>query len=62
MDSIKPALIISSVVLGLVALLLGFKFASDHWEDIKELMTIAMVLGVGFTVIVGGLTLHSGRR
>jgi L-lactate permease len=61
MDSVKPVLTLSFVVIGLVALLLGFKFISDHWTDIKELFTIALVLGGSFTVAIGGLKLRSGH-
>lgn len=52
------------VVIGLVSLvslLLGYKFVADHWQDIKELAVVALVLGGTFTVAVGGLKLKSGR-
>ena len=61
MDSTRVAI---SGILALVAILtlvLGYRFLADHWEDIKSLAIIALVLGGTFSVAIGGLKLRSGR-
>jgi len=61
MDSTRVAI---SGILALVAILtlvLGYRFLADHWEDIKSLAIVALVLGGTFSVAIGGLKLRSGR-
>ena len=61
MDSTRVAI---SGILALVAILtlvLGYRFLADHWEDIKSLAIVALVLGGTFSIAVGGLKLRSGR-
>jgi NO-binding membrane sensor protein with MHYT domain len=61
MDSTKVVIALFAAFIALVGMWMGFKFVSDHWNDIKELATIALVLGVGFSVVIGGLKLRAGR-
>jgi len=61
MDSTKTAITLASLLVAAFAIFMGFKFISDHWADIKELLTIALVLGASFTVVIGGLKLRTGR-
>lgn len=61
MDSTKVVITLIAAFVTLFSIWMGFKFVSDHWNDIKELATIALVLGVGFSVVIGGLKLRAGR-
>lgn len=61
MDSTKIGIALVAAFVALFGVGMGFKFVSDHWNDIKELATIALVLGVSFSVVIGGLTLRAGR-
>lgn len=54
-------------IVGIIALAsillaaLGYRFVADHWEDIKTLAILALVLGGTFSLAVGGLRLRSGK-
>lgn len=61
MDQTKVAVALIVAVLILSTLILGFNFLSDHWEDIKSLCTIALVVGGTFTLAFGGFKLSSKR-
>jgi len=61
MDSNKVIIVAMMALVAVFALWLGFKFVADHWEDIKALAIIALVLGGTFSVVVGGLKLRAGR-
>ena len=61
MDSTKVVITLVAAFVILFGIWMGFNFVSDHWNDIKELATIALVLGVGFSVVIGGLKLRAGR-
>ena len=60
----NQAKVVIAVVAGLVALItlvMGYNFLAAHWEDIKTLAIVALVLGGTLTVAVGGFKLHSRR-
>lgn len=61
MDSSKVVIVVAPSLVAVFAISMGFKFVSTHWADIKELLTIALVLGASFSVVIGGLKLNSGR-
>ena len=61
MDGTKFAVAVLAVVVAVVVILLGYQFINDHWEDIKSLFIIALVLGGTFIVTIGGLKLRAGR-
>ncbi len=61
MDQTKVAITIIMAVVAVITLTMGYRFLTDHWEDIKSLAIIAIVLGGAFTVAFGGLKLRSGR-
>ncbi len=61
MDSTKVVITLVAAFVTLFGIWMGFKFVSDHWNDIKELASIALVMGVGFSVVIGGLKLRAGR-
>ena len=61
MNSTKAVIALASIVVAIFGIWMGFKFLSDHWNDIKELATIALVLGASFSVVFGGLKLRAGR-
>jgi len=46
---------------GIFVAAMGYRFLADHWEDIKALAIVALVLGGTFSVAVGGLKMKSGR-
>jgi hypothetical protein len=48
-------------LVALIALLAGYMFIADHWEDIKALAIMALVLGGTFSVAIGGLKIRSRR-
>ena len=60
-DSTRVAVVGVMALAGIFLAAMGYRFLTDHWEDIKELAIIAIVLGGTFTVAVGGLKLKSGR-
>lgn len=48
--------------LGVIVLaLLGYAFLVTHWEDIKTLALVALVMGGGVTIAYGGINLGSRR-
>ena len=57
----KTIIVLVSSLVTIFAISQGFKFIGNHWADIKELLTIALVLGATFSVAVGGVKLRSGR-
>ncbi len=61
MDSTKVAITLGTTLVALFTIGMGFKFVSAHWADIKELLTIALVLGASFTIVIGGFKLRSGH-
>jgi uncharacterized membrane protein len=61
MDSTKVAVAGIAALVAVLAVMLGFRFLADHWEDIKSLVIVALVLGGTFSIAVGGLKLRSGR-
>ena len=61
MNSSKTITVLVSSLVAVFAISMGFKFVSNHWADIKELLTVALVLGASFSVVIGGLKLRSGR-
>jgi ABC-type amino acid transport system permease subunit len=61
MDNTKTVAVIGIAVVSIIAILMGYKFLSDHWEDIKTLAIVALVLGGTFTVAFGGIKLHAKR-
>lgn len=61
MDETKVTIVIIGAVLAFVALILGYVFIVDHWEDIKALALIALVVGGAFSIAYGGFKLKSGR-
>ena len=58
----SDATVIIIGILGVVSILLGFKFLNDHWEDIKTLAILALVLGGAFTIGGGGWWIASRRN
>lgn len=61
MDQTKVAVAAIMAVVTIIALGLGYRFLADHWEDIKSLAIVALVLGGTFSIAFGGLKLRSGR-
>ena len=61
MDSTKVAVTGILALVAMLTLALGFRFVADHWEDIKSLAIVALVLGGTFSIAIGGLKLRSGR-
>ncbi len=61
MDWTKVVVAGIAAVAVLVVAVLGFQFISEHWEDIKALGLVALVLGGTVTIGGGGLWL-SGRK
>ena len=61
MDSTKVAVAGIVALATILTVMLGFRFLVDHWEDIKSLAIVALVLGGTFSIAVGGLKLRSGR-
>lgn len=61
MDSTKVAIAGILALVAILTLALGFRFLVDHWEDIKSLAIVALVLGGTFSIAIGGLKLRSGR-
>lgn len=60
MDQTKVGIAGILALVAIIGLGLGFKFLADHWEDIKTLAIIALVLGGAFSVAIGGLKLRGG--
>ena len=61
MDNTKVA-IVGIVMLGVLILaLLSYVFLVTHWEDIKSLALVSLVLGGTFSVAFCGWKLWSGR-
>lgn len=61
MDQTKVA-IVSVIALATVVIAgLGYMFIANHWEDIKTLAILTIVLGGTFSLAVGGLKLKSGK-
>lgn len=61
MDSTKVAVVGIIALAGLFTAALGLRFVADHWEDIKALAIVALVVGGTLTLAVGGFKLKSGR-
>lgn len=61
MDSTKVAVAGILALVAILTVVLGFRFVADHWEDIKSLAIVALVLGGTFSIAIGGLKLRSGR-
>ena len=61
MDTTKVAIVGILALVAIFTVALGFKFLVDHWEDIKSLAIVALVLGGIFSVTIGGLKLRAGR-
>lgn len=61
MDSTKVAVAGILALVAILTLTLGFRFLADHWEDIKSLAIVALVIGGTFSIAIGGLKLRSGR-
>ena len=61
MDQTKVAIAAIMAMVALMTLALGYRFLADHWEDIKSLAVVALVLGGTFSIAFGGLKMRSGR-
>jgi len=61
MDQTKVVIVLIAAVVALISLLAGYVFISSHWEDIKSLFIIALVLGGTVSVAIGGLKIRSKR-
>lgn len=62
-DSTRVAIVGILALAGILLAAMGYKFLADHWEDIKTMGILAIVLGGTVTVAIGGLKLKSsGRR
>jgi len=61
MDDNKVVVVVIIAVVGLITLLAGYTFLTDHWEDIKNLAAIALVMGGTFTLAFAGFKIKSGR-
>ena len=61
MDSTRVAISSILALVAILTLVLGYRFLVDHWEDIKSLAIVALVLGGTFSVAIGGLKLRLGR-
>jgi L-lactate permease len=55
----KEVLAVVATVAVIMALVLSYIFVVNHWEDIKELATIAIVLGGSFAIGFGGFKLRA---
>jgi hypothetical protein len=60
-DNNKVAVVAILGVVGLITLLAGYTFLTDHWEDIKAMATIALISGGTFSVAFAGFKIHSRR-
>jgi uncharacterized membrane protein len=60
-NSTRVATVAILALAGILVAAMGYKFLADHWEDIKTLVIVALVLGGTFSVAVGGLKLRSGK-
>ncbi len=61
MNQTKVAVTAIMAVVALMTLTLGFRFLDYHWEDIKSMAIVALVLGGTFSIAFSGLKLRSGR-
>ena len=61
MDQTKVAIAAIMAMVALMTLVMGYRFLADHWEDIKSLAIVTLVLGGTFSVAFSGLKLRSGR-
>jgi len=60
-DSTRVTMVAIMALAGIFVAAMGYRFLADHWEDIKALAIVALVLGGTFSVAVGGLKMKSGR-
>jgi hypothetical protein len=45
--------------IGVLGLVLAHWFVSTHWQDIKDLAIVAMVLGGSFALTIGGIKISA---
>lgn len=61
MDQTKVTIVGIIALASMFLAVLGYRFVADHWEDIKTLAILGLILGGTFSMAVGGLKLRSGK-